>query len=215
MTAVLASLSINLAQDMYAPVLPLFFLTLYVRFNLAVLIGFNGRPSASPVSQICGDLDAPDICCIPLDLDIVDGRNYGWFRAEKVAFTNIPSPNTFSAVYGMTNEPACSGEIITHSRGDRDWRTQFPITGGAGSALAISTPHLKVVPEGYPHLIIVAEVRYKLIGRTGTDLWWYRNDQSRIIFGRKFRVTSSSSATSNRTSADDTTPEKPIPRTVT
>ncbi|KAI4195883.1 MAG: hypothetical protein LQ350_006923 [Teloschistes chrysophthalmus] len=176
---------------MYILVLISGFLLSYLSLARAAQIGMGALGAGEMLMQACSlKENQPDLCCIPLDLDLQDGRGYGWFKVTSVAFEGLISPHTFSAVYADHQRPPCAGELRAHRFGDQDWQTPIIPLGDAGSALILSSVGRVVVPERYPGTIHVGTKRYSFMGKTPSETFWYRNVQSAdpndIVYGRVY-----------------------------
>ncbi|KAL8699357.1 MAG: hypothetical protein Q9201_006050 [Fulgogasparrea decipioides] len=162
-------------------------LTIRVRLNLAVIIVFaSSPPSGVPIMQRIETHDHPDVCGIPLDLDVMDGRGYGWFGAEQVAFTELASTNSFTAVYGRAHQQPCSSEMIAHHIGNREWQTGILLRGGAGSALVVTSFRPMFGRRRYPDSVFVGEKEYNFLRMEATGVFWYWSRQGGVISGRAF-----------------------------
>ncbi|KAL8775888.1 MAG: hypothetical protein Q9194_003533 [Teloschistes cf. exilis] len=175
---------------MYLIVLGSFLLS-YLPFARAAQVGIGAMAAGERVMQVCAlKKNAPDVCCIPIDLDLQDDRGYGWFKPDSVAFEGLISPYTFTAVYADHQRPQCAGELRAHRYGDRDWQTPVIPIGDAGSALILSSVMPTVVPERYPGTIYVGAKRYSFMGKAPSGTYWYRNVQSEdptdIVYGRVY-----------------------------
>lgn len=167
------------------------FLLSYLPFARAAQVGIGAMAAGERVMQVCAlRKNAPDVCCIPLDLDLQDDRGYGWFKPDSVAFEGLISPQTFTAVYADHQRPLCAGELRAHRYGNRDWQTPVIPIGDAGSALILSSFMPMVVPEKYPGTIHVGAKRYSFMGKAPRGTYWYRNVQSEdptdIVYGRVY-----------------------------
>ncbi|KAL8708427.1 MAG: hypothetical protein Q9220_006717 [cf. Caloplaca sp. 1 TL-2023] len=179
-------------------------LTTHLQPILSIVISFGNGPSTARILQVCKDDTAPSICCVPLDLNLMDGRSYGWFRADQVAFAEIAYDDTFAAVYDTSSHNPCSGEILYHHMGASSWVSpKFPFHY-AGSALAISSSGggPRFAPKKRPGAVLIGEVWY-LHEKTIAETSWFRNEAGRYVFGRPFDIEASRKATNGTSSAAD------------
>ncbi|KAL8736150.1 MAG: hypothetical protein Q9181_002515 [Wetmoreana brouardii] len=162
-------------------------LSIWVRLNLAVFIAFmNSPPSAPQILQRVDTYGRPDACGIPLDLDLLDGRGYGWFRADHITFTEMVATDTFTAVYGKTNQHPCSGAVIAHRMGDQEWHTEILTRGGAGSALVLTRFPPDFGHRQYPDSVFVGDEEFMFIRAGALHVFWYQSRRGAYISGRKF-----------------------------
>lgn len=177
----------NTIASMYLKVLLLFPLTFITLPTLAALITFSNfaRPHGSPiVTQSCSTLPDPDVCCVPLDLNINDGRHYGWFQALQVAFSWMDDPDTFAAVYARGASRPCFGEMVDHRLGHEDWWTQYLPLVGAGSALLSTSMRPITYTTRWPFHIFVGSVGYAFVSRSADGIFEYKSPSGRYIRGR-------------------------------
>ena len=170
---------------MHNPITIIFSYLFLIHTTAATFIGFVNSTSAPYAYQVCESDIYQKVCCIPLDLN-VELRGWGWFRAVDVAFTNMGPFDIFSAVYPPVTGPPCSGQIISHQIGSRDWLANVAALGGAGSALAMKVDSLSQVHLKFPDYIILNDVRYEFSGMSVMGMFQYRNAEGATIFGREF-----------------------------
>ena len=159
--------------------------SLYSQSVLTTAITFT-HFSVATTTQVCISAAYPEVCCIPLDLDIGDGHGYGWFIAFLISFTGIQSPETVTVVYGAESQHPCTSKILRGRQGNRPWQAEISIAlhGGAGSASAF-TSSLPVVPQmRLPYAVVVDEVDYTFSGRRTGGTYVFRNERGGAIVGR-------------------------------
>jgi len=194
---------------MYCPVIIIFSLTLVVQPTLAALLVIFVNPASSTIAleQICSSRGQLGICCIPLDLDINDGHGYGWFRAERVAFSGLDSHDTFTAVYRRQTQKVCSGEILVQRVGRQDWHTGILSLWSAGSALAVRSFRPVSVQRQWPDIIMVRGVAFTFMRSSASNEFCYKSVGGEIIHGRMYlgaMATSVSIGQANMTRMEET-----------
>lgn len=167
--------------------------------TLSTLIAFSNASTLPYTAQVCNSGGHPNICCIPLDLNINRG-GFSWFKARYVVFSEIDSSEAFTAVYAITGEPACSGQMAAHRMGGQQWDTGTRLTmTGAGSALATDLGSETPLVRKWPSFLISDEVRFEFLRRSAWGFFWYRSAGGVIIWGREFEIVSGRLADSNTT----------------
>lgn len=136
------------------------------------------------MTQSCSTLPDADVCCVPLDLNINDGRHYGWFQALQVAFGWIDDPGTFTAVYARAASPPCFGEVYKHPLCNKDWWTERLPLVGAESALFSTSTHPASHSLKWPFHIFVGSVAYEFVSRSADGIFEYKSQGGGYIRGR-------------------------------
>lgn len=154
-------------------------------FSTLVTFESSFSSSALYTQQICSSLLSEDACCIALDLDIDDGRGFGWFRANKISFTDIDAPDAFTAAYAKNNAQVCSGEMVAHQIGQRDWESNFAVRGDFRSGLVVKNLGPPNVQKMWPITILVGSTTY-LFKELSGDLFLFRSAERRTVVGRLF-----------------------------
>ncbi|KAL9009239.1 MAG: hypothetical protein Q9173_005718 [Seirophora scorigena] len=147
----------------------------------------NLRSPDAPTFQVCKTGRDPDVCCEPLDIDANDGRGYGWFRADTVAFSYIGAPDIVTTVYGHRATHPCALDVIATRQGNRDWNVDIPgATGSAGSAAVLKHPDPRgPAPERkLPATIVIGDVRYDYWFEGPKDIYTYLDDDGNVVAGR-------------------------------
>ncbi|KAL8727031.1 MAG: hypothetical protein Q9166_006329 [cf. Caloplaca sp. 2 TL-2023] len=161
----------------------------FIAPTLTTTITFSTSPSSTPsISQLCTSSSHPDICCLPLTLNLLDGRGYTHPPITQVSFSRIESPSTVSVVYAFTNahEPPCSSEVVAVQHGNLAWQTEVLRRGGAGSASAVTTFRPIFLKRRIPDVVVVGEVEYENIGAgSGGVVSFVSSSTGRIILGRE------------------------------
>lgn len=166
----------------------IFSITIIIKPIVSTLVTFTNVASSSPViTQICATDGDPDVCCIPLDLDINDGRHFGWFWVTKVTFDRTQSPDTFAAVYRRTaTAPTCRGEILSQRMGNQGWQTATLPMNGAGSALVTTSFSPRTYQMKRPKLMKVGVTEYWFSQESAGGIYTYKSVGGNTIFGRMF-----------------------------
>ena len=180
----------SIAQGiMYFPTILLFnIIVLISQQTLAAIVTFaDNQPRSLTTSQMHNIESFSNICCVLLDLDVKDGRGFGWYRAGKVSFNYVVAENAFTAVYPRgPGRLACSGQILDHQIGKRDWKTRFFDGGGVGSALVKEIWDERPIEYRWPTWVWVQGVEYEFFQRSDTGLFTYKDASGRFVFGRLF-----------------------------
>ncbi|KAL9595124.1 MAG: hypothetical protein Q9219_006641 [cf. Caloplaca sp. 3 TL-2023] len=142
--------------------------------------------SAFTIRQECTSASLPSICCEPLDLDVHDGRGYGWFRATRVAFRSISTPGTITKVYGANPHGPCADHVVAEKEGREDWQQVVASKGGAGSASASESWRPVVLQRRFPDEIFLRGIRFVFVGWGRGQVASYRDGRGNVVFGRKF-----------------------------
>ena len=184
-----AWLTLLLITPMNLFTLAVSYLTIFAEPTLTLMIEFSNPASGFPfVTQTCLSDDLPDLCCEPLDLDITDGRGYGWFFAQQVFFNNLNPHRTVVTVYKRGNPEVCSGETLSSKFGVAHWETPVYTGNGAGSALTVASFQPLFVRKKWPDFVNVAGVEYWFVGRTTNDVLMFRSPRGLRIYGRPFSI---------------------------
>lgn len=165
-------------------------LSVFVHWAAAVtegaVVAFANIRSDKPATfQVCKTGVHPSVCCEALDLDINDGKGYGWFRAELVAFSHIESQDTVTTIFGRHSQRPCFTDVVTSEQGGPNWRMEVP-RWGAGSASVVKDPSQPgALARKYPDVINVRDVRYSASEHTSSTQI-YIDEFGNIITGRRF-----------------------------
>ncbi|KAL9599250.1 MAG: hypothetical protein Q9219_003952 [cf. Caloplaca sp. 3 TL-2023] len=164
-------------------------LALHIPLITAAVVAFANFRSPSPSTfQVCKSGTHTDICCVPLDLDIHDGRGYGWFRADMVAFSRIETPQTSTYIFGRRSARICSDDLIAGKRGNSDWQQEVPeAAGGAGSAAVVQSANPADLKLRYPEVIVVGDVRYFFYYEDEDGFVLFVDQAENMIVGRPFK----------------------------
>lgn len=167
----------------------LYYLNIHVQSNLATSVTFaDYRSSPFSIRQVCNSDGYLDVCCEPLDLDVKDGRGYGWFRADQVAFNHIESPSTITTVFGKNTRRPCSDDLLAQRQGQQKWQTDFLRGEGAGSAAAVTTFRPIYMRRKWPSVIFLHGIEFRLISLEPGETASYRDRRGDVIEGRKPRT---------------------------
>lgn len=165
----------------------LYYLNLHVRFSISVSINFaDYQTSAFTIRQVCSSDGYADVCCEPFDLDVNDGRGYGWFRASRVVFTELESSDTTMTVFGKNPYGPCSDHVITSRQGSQAWQAAVPGRDGAGSASAVRSFRPPFMKRKFPTVIFLRGVDFTFTGWGTGEVAFYQDWIGNVIQGRKF-----------------------------
>lgn len=152
------------------------------------LVSFANIRSAEPAAfQVCKTEREASVCCEPLDIDINDGKGFGWFRAELVTFSYIESPSTVTKIFGRHSLRPCSSDVITTKQGGRNWRMDVP-DWGAGSASVVKDPSQQgALTPKYPEVVTIGNIRYTFVMEDTSRMLHYMGQDGHSIIGRRFQ----------------------------
>ncbi|KAI4086696.1 MAG: hypothetical protein LQ344_007335 [Seirophora lacunosa] len=165
-------------------------LTIYTHQARAATVTFANlrTPDVPPAFQICKTGRDPDVCCEPLDIDANDGRGYGWFRADTVAFSYIDAPRTVTTVFGQRDPRPCGSDVIATRQGDRHWSIDIPRqtggSGAAGSAAVLRHLTSSVPKRKLPETIVIGAVRYEYWFEGPRGVYTYLDDEGNPVSAR-------------------------------
>ncbi len=152
------------------------------------VVSFANIRSAEPAAfQVCKTEREASVCCEPLDIDIDDGKGFGWFRAELVTFSYIESPSTVTTIFGRHSLRPCSSDVITTKQGGRNWRMDVP-DWGAGSASVVKDPSQQgALTPKYPEVVTIGNIRYTFVMEDTSRMLHYMGQDGHSIIGRRLQ----------------------------
>lgn len=118
--------------------LPVFVHWAAVASEGAIVSFSNIRTSEPATFQVCKTERLTSVCCEPFDIEMDDGRGYGWFRAELVSFAYV-EPQTQTAIYGRHSQRTCSTNLVAKELSGLNWQMEIPRLG-AGSVVVARDP---------------------------------------------------------------------------
>lgn len=178
-------------QQMTWVLLSLYLFTLFSPTVSAVSAIFTDtRSSSIYVRQECHSAGYVDICCEPLDLNMNDGRGYGWFHADHISFWEIGSLDATTTIYGKNTPRPCSSDVMVQRHGSNNWQYATARAEGAGSASVVMTHRAMFLRRIVPSFIYAGDHEYELVGWGNDKVATFQARDGNIIFAKMLETSS-------------------------